>query len=179
MGRCPLIKSNSQGHPLANISIPNLPVAVTLDGTEQLEIVQPPGTTSGVSKRATAAQIAGLASTGGATPSSTFILATANAGLVNSRVLAVDTADIVYTDSGALGTALIGPINTAAISYAKFQQVAALLLANPVRLRELLGPLLAQPIRSCGLLRTEPLLGLVKSIYRPPLRLRVRLRHQT
>ena len=38
-----------------NIQIPNLPVAISLNGTEQVEIVQ-----SGVSRRTTTADIAGL-----------------------------------------------------------------------------------------------------------------------
>lgn len=41
---------------MANTTIPNLPAAVTLDGTEQLEVVQ-----NGTSKRVTADQIAALA----------------------------------------------------------------------------------------------------------------------
>lgn len=49
---------------MANISIPNLPIAVTLDGSEQLEIVQPPGTSLGVSKRATSSQIGNTANIG-------------------------------------------------------------------------------------------------------------------
>lgn len=110
---------------MANASIPGLPVAISLDGTEQMELVQPAGS-GGTTKRATTGQIAALAGTGGSPAVGSFILATANAGLANSRVLAVATSDIVYTDTGALGTATIGPINTAAISYAKFQQVGGL-----------------------------------------------------
>ena len=41
---------------MANTTIPNLPAAVSLDGTEQLEVVQ-----NGTSKRVTADQIAALA----------------------------------------------------------------------------------------------------------------------
>lgn len=40
---------------MANVQIPNLPVAISLNGTEEVEIVQ-----SGVSRRATTQQIAGL-----------------------------------------------------------------------------------------------------------------------
>lgn len=44
---------------MANAPIPSLPVAVTLDGTEQLEIVQPPGS-DGTTKRTTIGAIAAL-----------------------------------------------------------------------------------------------------------------------
>ena len=40
---------------MSNVQIPNLPVAVSLNGTEQLEAVQ-----AGTSVRVTASQIAGL-----------------------------------------------------------------------------------------------------------------------
>lgn len=46
---------------MANVQIPNLGVAISLSGTEELEIVQ-----SGVSRRATVQQIANLAPTAGA-----------------------------------------------------------------------------------------------------------------
>ncbi len=110
---------------MANASIPGLPVATSLDGTEQLEIVQPAGS-GGTTKRTTTGAVAALTNIGGSPADSSFILATRNTGLTSSRVLAVDTGDIVYADSGALGTATIGPINTAAITYPKFQQIAAL-----------------------------------------------------
>lgn len=55
---------------MANISIPNLPVAIALAGNELLEIVQ-----NGSSLRATAAQIAGLTA-GGFNPT-TALVATA------------------------------------------------------------------------------------------------------
>lgn len=45
---------------MANQPIPTLPVAIALDGSEQLEIVQPAGS-GGTTKRATAAQIANTA----------------------------------------------------------------------------------------------------------------------
>ncbi len=48
---------------MANQPIPTLPVAVTLDGTEQMELVQPAGNT-GTSKRATTLQIGNLANIG-------------------------------------------------------------------------------------------------------------------
>jgi hypothetical protein len=40
---------------MANTTIPNLPLAISLDGTEQLEIVQ-----AGTSKRTTTGAVAGL-----------------------------------------------------------------------------------------------------------------------
>lgn len=45
---------------MADITIPDLPVAIALDGTEELEIVQ-----AGVSRRATSAEIANLAAGAG------------------------------------------------------------------------------------------------------------------
>lgn len=44
---------------MANAAIPSLPPAILLDGTEQIEIVQPPGS-GGTTKRATLSQVAGL-----------------------------------------------------------------------------------------------------------------------
>lgn len=44
---------------MANASIPGLPPAILLDGTEQIEIVQPPGS-GGTTKRATLSQVVGL-----------------------------------------------------------------------------------------------------------------------
>lgn len=46
---------------MANTTFLDLPVAVTLDGTEVVPIVQPPNATEGVSKRVTVGQIADLA----------------------------------------------------------------------------------------------------------------------
>jgi hypothetical protein len=45
---------------MANITIPNLPVAISLSGTEQVEIVQ-----AGTSVRTTTGQIAGVILSGG------------------------------------------------------------------------------------------------------------------
>lgn len=115
---------------MANTTILNLPVAVTLDGTEPVEIVQPPNSTAGVSKRATTGQIAQLATLGGNPSGYPFIIATPNSYLASSRVLAVNS-DLQLTDGGAGGSMTIGPISTGAVSYAKFQQTPPqTLLAN-------------------------------------------------
>jgi len=106
---------------MANQPIPTLPVAVTIDGTEQLECVQPPGS-GGTSKRLTAAQIAllGSTSTGGLSP---FVMMTTGSAFPNARGLSVN-ADLSLTDNGSGHTVVIGPITTAAVTYAKFQQSA-------------------------------------------------------
>lgn len=95
---------------MANTTIPQLPVAITLDGTEQLELVQPPGS-GGTSKRATAAQIAGLASLGGGNPASAFVLTTANPVLINSRVIAGQSGVTNITDNGAQSSIVVGIVN--------------------------------------------------------------------
>lgn len=52
---------------MANVTIPDLPPAIGLDGSEQFEIVQPAGS-NGTSKRATVIQVVALANTGAALP---------------------------------------------------------------------------------------------------------------
>jgi hypothetical protein len=63
---------------MANVPIPSLPVAISIDGTEQVEIVQPAGS-GGTSKRTTTGDIATLAST---------------------FILPIDAGDVDYTSSG-------------------------------------------------------------------------------
>lgn len=105
---------------MSNQPIPTLPVAVLLDGTEQIEIVQPPGS-GGTSKRTTLGQVAALNSAGAAE----YLVLAQAPGIPNSRVFTVNS-DLIATDGGPQGTYTVGPINTAAITYAKFQQVPAL-----------------------------------------------------
>lgn len=74
---------------MANASIPGLPVAITLDGTELMELVQPGDASTGVTKRATTGQIAALA------------------GLYNYAL----TAESVFgnpTSTTSIGTSIVG-----------------------------------------------------------------------
>lgn len=99
---------------MANASIPGLPVAVTLDGTEQLEVVQPPGS-GGTTKRATAAQIAALASINSSASPTPFVVTTAVMGLTQYRILKGQAGGIQITDNGAQSTIVVGVITTGLI----------------------------------------------------------------
>lgn len=84
---------------MANASIPSLPVAITLDGTEQLEIVQPPGS-GGTTKRATAAQIA---NTGTSFVSTSFQITTPTAGGLAGGAAFTSNITLVFNPAGLNG----------------------------------------------------------------------------
>lgn len=101
--------------PLPGTIITNLPVAISLDGSEEVPIVQ-----GGTTKRTTVGSI-------GTFPqdSASFIMAVATPGLVGSRAIAVQGGVLSGTDGGAGSTFTIGVV-TNGIGNAQFRQSAAL-----------------------------------------------------
>lgn len=82
---------------MANAQIPDLPSAISLDGTEELEIVQPAGS-GGTSKRTTTGDIAALATQGAL--DAEYVLVSQDGALPNGRTLAVSAA-LSLQDNGA------------------------------------------------------------------------------
>lgn len=97
----------------ANVPIPVLPLAITLDGTEQVEIVQPPGS-DGTSKRTTTRAIANLTSPPLLAPQSVFANPTATASLGTSVTGSIAQV-LRYSDTGSLGFGAVDLSTTAAV----------------------------------------------------------------
>lgn len=83
---------------MSTVTIPNLPIAVSLDGTEQVPIVQPAGS-NGVTKSATTAQIAALATASSSIVPSTRSIST-TAPLTGGGTLA-NNLTLVFNPSTA------------------------------------------------------------------------------
>ncbi len=88
---------------MANITIPNLPVAIALSGTEQVEVVQ-----SGVSCRATTQQIANLGpgASGGQGYYGSFYDTTTQTGSLTATVVSIGTTvesnNVVLVNGGQI-----------------------------------------------------------------------------
>lgn len=80
-----------------------------------MECVQPPGSTDGVSKRLTTAQIAALASINSSASPTPFVVTTAVMGLTQYRILKGQAGGIQITDNGAQSTIVVGVITTGLI----------------------------------------------------------------
>lgn len=101
---------------MANIPISSLPVAIALDGSEYVPLVQ-----GGTTKRATIAQISTFPAT-----TSSFVTATDESiNLPSSRLLAAQAGITTITDAGAGSTITVG-IATNGIGNAQFRQSAGL-----------------------------------------------------
>lgn len=97
---------------MANVPIPSLPVAISLSGDEQIEIVQPPGS-SGVSKRTTTGAVAALLSAPELVGE--FVLLASSPLLAAARVLTA-SSNVTLTDAGAGSTVTVDLSATGAIA---------------------------------------------------------------
>lgn len=100
---------------MANASIPSLPVAVSLDGTEQIEIVQPPGV-DGTTKRTTVGAITTLAVA--ATGSVAALSVMGNSSSAPSTIIAIGpaTANQVFRADTTASTIGWGQVNLSSTS---------------------------------------------------------------
>ena len=101
---------------MSNIQIPNLPVAIALNGTEEMEIVQ-----SGVSVRATTQLIAelGLGPTGPTGPTSSNIPTTSRAP-AKKQPTASQMAKITVSIKVASANTKLGKLSSKSISQIDF-----------------------------------------------------------
>lgn len=100
---------------MSNIPISSLPLAVSLDGSEEVPIVQ-----SGTTKRTTIGAISTFPASGGS-----FVMATSTPSLTGSRLLSAQAGVTTVTDGGALGDITVG-IATNGIGNIQLRQGAAL-----------------------------------------------------
>ena len=95
---------------MANTPIPVLPLAIILDGTEEMELVQPPGS-GGTSKKVTTKQIAGLANVPGTILGAESIFGNpSNTSNVGTSIVSAPSQALL---TNAAGTLSFGSINLA------------------------------------------------------------------
>lgn len=83
---------------MSNIPISSLPLAISLDGSETVPIVQ-----GGTTKRTTVGNISTFPASGGS-----FVMATLTPSLTSSRLLSAQATVTTITDGGALGNITVG-----------------------------------------------------------------------
>lgn len=97
---------------MANVPIPSLPITITLDGNEQMELVQPPGA-DGTSKSVTTRQIAALANPASSLTAQSVFANPTDLPAIGTSVIGSAGEVLLYDSSGNLG---FGSVPTGSIS---------------------------------------------------------------